>query len=237
MATKYKRILLKLSGEQLAGNAQFGVDPKVAKFLAREIKKAINAGCEVAIVAGGGNMVRGKQVAGNGIKEVTAHQMGILSGIINGLALADIFESEGLDSRLLSNIHVLQFAQAYSNRVAEKILNKKQVLIIAGSIARPFFTHDTGAVNLALELSCDVVLKSTKVDGVYDKDPTKHDDAKRHDELSLQHAIENPEINVMDKAALGLSMEHGMPVIIYDGFKEDNLLKIVQGKKIGTKIE
>ncbi len=230
----YKRVLLKLSGEQLAGSEQFGVDPSVAKFLAHEIKKAVDAGCEIAVVAGGGNMVRGKDVAGNGIKRVTADQMGMLSGLINAMALTDIFESEGVSTRCLSNVFVNQLAEPYSSRLAHKHLDRKRVLIIAGGIGRPYFTHDTAAISLALELDCEVVLKSTKVDGVYDKDPAEHADAKRHEKMAFQHAVENPNIKVMDKAALGLGMEHGLPVIIYDGFKEDNLLKIIKGENIGT---
>lgn len=234
--TKYKRVLLKLSGEQLAGKHEFGVDPEVARFLAQEIKKAVDTGCEIAVVAGGGNMVRGAELAGNGIKRVTADQMGMLSGLMNAMALTDIFESQDLPTRCVSNIYAEQLAESYSYRLAEKHLQKGRVLIIAGGVGRPYFTHDTAAISLALELDCQVMLKSTKVDGVYDKDPTQHDDAVRHNKLDFQHAVENPHIKVMDKAALGLGMEHNMPVIIYDGFKKDNLLKIVEGESIGTVI-
>lgn len=234
MANKYTRILIKLSGEQLAGKHDFGVDPEVAQFLAHEIKKVTDTGCEVVVVAGGGNMVRGAEIAGNGIRRVTADQMGMLSGLMNAMALTDIFESEKLPTRCVSNIYAEQLAESYSYRLAEKHLERKRVLIIAGGLGRPYFTHDTAAISLGLELDCEVVLKATKVDGVYDKDPAKHDDAKRHDSIAFQHAVENPQIKVMDKAALGLSMEHSMPVIVFDGFKKDNLLKIVQGESVGT---
>ncbi len=236
MATKYKRILLKLSGEQLAGEHEFGVDPKVARFLAHEIKKVVDSGCQVVVVAGGGNMVRGAEIAGNGIRRVTADQMGMLSGLMNAMALTDIFENEKVPTRCVSNVYAEQLAESYSYRLAEKHLEKGRVLIVAGGIGRPYFTHDTAAISLGLELDCEVVLKATKVDGVYDKDPTKHRDAIRHETLEFQHAVENPHIKVMDKAALGLGMEHSKPVIIFDGFKKDNLLKIVKGKNVGTLI-
>lgn len=234
--SKYKRILLKLSGEQLAGKHEFGVDPEVARFLASEIKKATDAGCEIVVVVGGGNMVRGAEVAGNGIRRVTADQMGMLSGLMNAMALTDIFESQDLPTRCVSNIYAEQVAESYSYRLAEKHLEKGRVLIVAGGIGRPYFTHDTAAISLGLELDCEAVLKATKVDGVYDKDPTKHDDAQRHERLSHKHALENDEISVMDKAALGLALEHKFPVIIFDGFKEDNLLRVVQGENVGTVI-
>lgn len=237
MASKFKRILVKLSGEQLAGKHEFGVDPDVAKFLAHEIKKVVDSGCEVVVVAGGGNMVRGAEVAGNGIKRVTADQMGMLSGLMNAMALTDIFESEGVPTRCVSNVYAEQLAESYSYRLAEKHLERKRVLIIAGGLGRPYFTHDTAAVSLALELDCEVVLKATKVDGVYDKDPTKHNNAKKHEQLSHKHALENDDISVMDKAALGLALEQGKPVIVFDGFTEDNLLKIVRGEKVGTIIQ
>lgn len=232
----FKRVLLKLSGEQLAGEHQFGVDPKVARYLASEIKKITESGCEVVIVAGGGNMVRGAEIAGNGIRRVTADQMGMLSGLMNAMALTDIFESEGLSTRCVSNIFAEQVAESYSYRLAEKHLERKRVLVVAGGSGRPYVTHDTAAVMLALELDCAFVLKSTKVDGVYDKDPVKYGDAKKLESLSLQQAIENPSIKVMDKAALGLAAEHNMSVIIFDLMHPDNLSRAVNGEAIGTKI-
>lgn len=231
-----KRVLLKLSGEQLAGEHQFGVDPEVARYLAKEIKKVTETGCQMVIVAGGGNMVRGAEVAGNGIRRVTADQMGMLSGLMNAMALTDIFESEGLQTRCVSNIYATQIAESYSYRLAEKHLQKGRVLIVAGGSGRPYVTHDTAAVMLALELDCAFVMKSTKVDGVYDKDPAKHKDALKLDKVSLQHAIENPHIKVMDKAALGLASEHDMTVVIFDLMTPDNLRKVAAGEPIGTRI-
>lgn len=232
----YKRILLKLSGEQLAGKHEFGVDPEVARFLAAEIAAVRNQGVEVVVVAGGGNMVRGAEVAGNGIRRVTADQMGMLSGLINAMALTDIFESEGLATRCVSNVFAEQLAESYSYRLAEKHLERGRVLIVAGGLGRPYFTHDTAAVSLALELDCEVVLKATKVDGVYDKDPTKHSDATRFEQLDFQSAVGNEAIKVMDKAALGLAMEQGQAVIVFNSFEAGNLLRVVRGETVGTLI-
>jgi uridylate kinase len=232
----YKRVMLKLSGEQLAGKHGFGIDPEVARYLAKEIKKATEAGCQIVMIAGGGNMVRGSEVAGNGIRRVTADQMGMLSGLMNAMALTDIFESESLQTRCVSNLYAQQVAESYSYRLAEKHLQKGRVLVIAGGSGRPYVTHDTAAVMLALELDCELTLKASKVDGVYNKDPAQHDDATKVETMSLQSAIENPAIKVMDRAALGLAVEHNVHVVVFDIMKPDNLLKIVQGEAIGTKL-
>lgn len=224
----YKRVLLKFSGEQLAGEHEFGVDPKIATYLAEELKSATQSGCEVVIVVGGGNMVRGAELAGNGIKRVTADQMGMLSGLMNAMALTDIFEHEGLPTRCTSNIYAEQVAESYSYRLAEKHLERGRVLIIAGGLGRPYFTHDTAAVSLALELDCEAVLKATKVSGVYNKDPEKYNDAEKFDTLDYQHALENGAIKVMDKAALGLAMEQSMPVVVFDVMQPGNIEKVIR---------
>lgn len=233
----YKRVLLKVSGEQLAGQHDSGVDPEVAGYFAQEVKKATTTGCQLVIVVGGGNLVRGAEVAGQGIRRVTGDHMGMLSGLINAMAMTDIFEHHDIATRCLSNIFADQVAEAYSFRRADKHLSQNRVLIVAAGIGRPYFTHDTAAVNIALELECEVVLKATKVDGVYDKDPTKHTDATKLQNLSYQEAVENANIKVMDKAAMGLAMEQNMPVIIYDAMVPDNLKKIISGEAIGTVIK
>ena len=235
-ATPYKRILLKLSGEQLAGKYDFGVDPEIAAFLAEEIKKVTQKGCQVVIIAGGGNMVRGAEIAGHGIRRVTGDQMGMLSGLINSMALTDIFEAHDIPTRCLSNIYATQIAESYSYRLAEKHLENGRVLIIAGGTARPYVTHDTAAVSFALELDCEPVLKATKFEGVYDKDPARFDNAVKLDTVSFQDAVENNSIKVMDKAALGLAMEHKKPIIVFDAFKADNLVKAAGGEPVGTLI-
>jgi uridylate kinase len=232
----YKRVLLKLSGEQLSGKFDVGIDPEIVNYIAAEVAAVQKLGVRLAIVIGGGNMVRGAEVAGNGIKRVTADQMGMLSGLINAIAVTDIFEAQGIVTRCLSNIFADQIAEAYSFRRADKHLDQNRVVIVAGGMGRPYFTHDVAAVNLALELSCEVALKATKVDGVYDKDPAKHKDAKRFDALDYQTAVENPHIKVMDKAALGLAMEQQMPVIVFDIMQAGNLRDIVAGKPVGTRI-
>jgi uridylate kinase len=233
---KYNRILLKLSGEQLAGQYDSGLDPERAAWIAGEIKKVAEAGVHVVIMVGGGNYVRGAQIAGHGIKRVTADHMGMLGTMMNALALTDIFEEQGLKTRCLSNIFAEQVAEPFVHRLAEKHLQKGRVVIVAGGIGRPYLTTDTAAVSLALELGCDVVLKTTKVDGVYDKDPAKHADAVKYETLSYQEAVENPNISVMDKAAMGLAMEQHMPLVIFELDHEGNIRRAVEGEAIGTTI-
>jgi uridylate kinase len=232
----YKRVLLKVSGEQLAGKFEHGIDPQVASYLADEIKHVVADDCQVVVIVGGGNLVRGAAVAGNGIKRVTADQMGMLSGLLNAMAMTDIFESHGLSTRCLSNIFVEQVAESYSFRLAEKHLEHDRVLIIAGGIGRPYFTHDTGAVNIALELSCEVVLKATKFNGVYTQDPATHPDATKLTSVSYQQALSDDNISVMDKAAMGLAMEQHMPLIIFDAMQAGNLARVVRGEALGTSI-
>ena len=192
----YKRILLKISGEQLAGNHDNGIDPEFVAWVASEAKKVVEAGCQLIIITGGGNMVRGAELAGNGIKRVTADQMGMLSGLINAMAMTDIFEANGVPTRCLSNIYAEQVAENFSFRLAEKHLENNRVLVIAGGIGRPYSTHDSAAVLVGLELDCELVLKATKVDGVYDKDPAKFPEARKIESMSYQEALENPEIKV-----------------------------------------
>ncbi|HEU4913942.1 MAG TPA: UMP kinase [Candidatus Saccharimonadales bacterium] len=232
----YKRVLLKISGEQLSGKHDVGIDTEIAVYLAKECAKVVQAGCQLVLVVGGGNVVRGAEVAGHGIKRVTADHMGMLSCLMNAMALTDIFEHNGVKTRCMSNVFATQVAEAYSFRLAEKHLNRGRVVIVAGGIGRPYFTTDTAALNIALELSCETVLKATKVDGVYDKDPAKYEDARLLDAVTFQEAVENPQIKVMDKAALGLAMEQQMPVIVFDPMKDDNVVKVVTGEQIGTKI-
>jgi uridylate kinase len=232
----YKRVILKISGEQFSGEHKFGIDAVVGAYIAQECKKVYDAGCQVIIVIGGGNLVRGATYAGHGIKRVTADQMGMLSGLINAMALTDIFENAGLQTRCMSTVFAEQVAESYTFRRAEKHLEYGRILIVAGGIARPYFSHDTAAVSIALELSCDVVIKATKVDGVYDKDPVKFSDAKHIKKLTYQKAVEDKAISVMDKAALGLAFEHKMPILILDPMKPGNIVKAVKGQSIGTYI-
>ena len=234
MAT-YKRVLLKFSGEQLAGQHEFGIDPSVARYIAAQCKKVLETGSQLILVVGGGNMVRGAQLAdAGGIKRVTADQMGMLSGLMNAMALTDIFEAAGLPTRCMSNIFATQVAESFSFRLAEKHLERGRIVIVAGGLGRPYFTHDTAAVSIALEMGCQLVLKATKVDGVYDKDPTKFKGAVRFDKLGFQEALESDAIKVMDKAALGLAMEQSMPILVFDALQDGNIVHAVQGEPVGT---
>jgi len=236
MSKKYSRILLKLSGEQLSGKFDNGIDPELAGWIAGEVKKVVDTGRQVVIMVGGGNIVRGAQIAGHGIQRVTGDHMGMLATMINALALTDIFEANEVETRCLSNIFAEQVAEPFVFRLANKHLQKNRVVIVAGGSGRPYVTTDTAAVVLALELDCNVVLKATKVDGVYTKDPAKHDDAERLEHMSFQEAVENKHISVMDKAALGLAMEHTMPITVFDAMIEDNLLRVANGEQVGTLI-
>lgn len=233
---KYERVLLKLSGEQLAGKFEGGMDAELAGWFAKEIKRVTDAGAEVVIMVGGGNYARGAQLAGHGIGRVTADNIGMMATIMNAVALADIFNSKGVIARALTNIKADQVADQFTHRRAISDLSKGHVVIVAGGIGRPYLTTDTAALALALELECDVVLKATKVDGVYDKDPAKHDDAKRITEMSFQQAVEDGAIRVMDKAALGLAMEYELPVVVFDALHEGAILSVVNGDHVGTTI-
>ena len=231
----YKRILLKLSGEQLAGNQGHGIDPEFVKWLAVEIKKAASTGTQVAIVVGGGNWLRGAAYAEHGIERATADYMGVLATSMNGLALMDMLESQGVQVRLQSNLRIDQVAEPFIRRRALRHMEKGRVIVIAGGTGKPYITTDTAAVNAALELGCDAVLKATKVDGVYDKDPMKHADAVKQDTITHQQALENPAIQIMDRAALGMAADSHLSIVVFK-LEEDSITKVVSGETIGTRV-
>lgn len=233
----YKRVLLKLSGEQLSGKFEGGIDAELGLWLAGEVQKVVETGTQVVIMVGGGNYARGAQLAGHGIKRVTADHIGMLGTMMNALALTDIFETKGLATRCLSNIFAEQVAEPFIHRLAEKHLDHGRVVIVAGGIGRPYLTTDTAAVSLALELGCEVVLKATKVDGVYDKDPAQFDNATKIDHMDFQQAVADGAIKVMDKAALGLAMEHHLPLIIFDAMQADNIAHVANGDAAGTLVD
>lgn len=237
MGQPYKRILLKLSGEMLSGKFESGIDAEFGKWLAKEIKKVSDNGTQVVIMIGGGNFARGAQLAGNGIKRVTADHIGMLATMMNALALTDIFEAQGVKTRCLSNIFAQQVAEPFVHRLAEKHLEKGRVVIAAGGTGRPYLTTDTAAVALALELNCQVVLKATKVDGVFDRDPETNNNAQKIENVSFQQAVEENGIKVMDKAALGLALEHELPIVIFDAMKAENITKAANGETVGTIIK
>ena len=230
----YKRILLKLSGEQLQGEQGGGFDTERATWIAGQIKELVDAGIEVVVMVGGGNYARGAQLANDLIQRITGDYMGMLATMMNALALADVCNASDVPARALSNIKADQIVDQFTHRRALSHLTKKRVVIVAGGTARPFLTTDTAAVSLALEMNCDVVIKTTKVDGVYDRDPAKYPDAKKFDTLSYDDALANPEITVMDKAALGLAMEQHKPVVICDLLTDGNIVRAARGEVVGT---
>lgn len=235
MNLTYTRVLLKVSGEQLAGEAGTGFDAKTVAWIANEVAQVVAIGAEVVMIVGGGNFVRGVHYEGSGLKRVTADFMGMLSGVMNATAVSDVFNANSVPAYALSTIKADQVADYYTQRRALHHLRKGRVVIVGGGIARPFVTHDTVAVSLALELECDVVCKLTKVDGVYSKDPTKHADAKKIHHLSLQEALQDDHIKVMDKTALGLALDNHKPIVVCE-LAEGNIKRLVAGEHVGTRI-
>ncbi len=232
----YKRILLKLSGEQLQGKFDGGFDAERAAWIAAEVKKATKNGSEMIIMIGGGNYARGTQLTGGGVQRVTADNIGMLATMMNAVALCDVFNTHGVPSRALTNIQADQVADRFTHRRALSHLEKGRVVVAAGGIGRPYLTTDTAAVSLALEMDCDVILKATKVDGVYDKDPSVFDDAVRYDTLTLQQAVERPDIKVMDKAAIALAADHDQSIIVFKLLDVGNIARAVSGEAVGTTI-
>jgi uridylate kinase len=230
----YKRILLKLSGEQLQGKYTSGFDAERAAWIAQEIKKVKDA--QVVVMIGGGNYARGAQLAGGGVQRVTADYVGMMATMMNALALADVFNAEDLPARALSNVKADQVIDMFTHRRALSHLAKGRVVIVAGGTGRPYLTTDTAAVNLALELDCDAIFKATKVDGVYDSDPVENPEAKKFDSLTLQQAVEQPDIKVMDKAAIALAADYKQQIVVLKLLEENNIARAVAGEPVGTKI-
>jgi len=233
---KYKRVLLKLSGETFLGKRQYGIDPMFTQWLAREIIKAAKGGTQISIVVGGGNIFRGDKAAEHGLERTVGDYIGMLATIMNSLALQAALEKEGQQTRVLSAIEIKDVAEPYIRRRAIRHLEKGRVVIFAGGTGNPYFTTDTTAALRALETSCQIILKATKVDGVYDKDPAKFKDAKKFDRLSLKQALTDKQIEVMDNSALSLCMDHNIPILVFDLNKEGNIQKAVAGEKVGTHI-
>lgn len=230
---KYKRILLKLSGEALMGNRQYGIDNDRLKDYAVEIKKVIDLGCEVAIVIGGGNIFRGLAGAANGMDRVQGDYMGMLATVINGMALQGALENLGIHTRLQSAIEMDKVAEPFIKRKATRHLEKGRVVIFGAGTGNPYFTTDTAATLRAIEIDADVILKGTRVDGIYDMDPEKNENAVKFNSLSFNEVFEK-NLKVMDMTAFTLSYENQLPILVFDMNKEDNLLKIVKGEQVGT---
>jgi len=229
----YQRILLKLSGEALLGDEDYGIDPVIIGRIANEILEVRNTGVQIAIVIGGGNIFRGAGLAQSGIDRVTGDHMGMLATLMNSLALQDALEKAGVDARVMSAIAVHDVSEDYIRRRATRHLEKGRVTIIAGGTGNPFFTTDTAAALRAIEVGADIVLKATKVDGVYSADPKIDTDAKLYETLSYDEVIEG-KLGVMDANAIVLCRDQKMPIRVFNVFGVGNLMRIVKGKKVGT---
>jgi uridylate kinase len=230
---EYKRILLKLSGEALMGERQYGIDPKRLAEYAVEIKEIVDMGIEVAIVIGGGNIFRGVAGAANGMDRVQADHMGMLATVINGLALQSALEQAGLATRLQSAIEMNKIAEPFIKRRAVRHLEKGRVVIFGGGTGNPYFTTDTGATLRAVEIKADAILKGTRVDGVYTADPEKDKTAVKYDTISYDEVIQR-DLKVMDLTAFALSKENNLPIIVFNMNKSGNLKKLLDGGKVGT---
>ena len=232
---KYKRILLKLSGEALMGSRQYGIDPVRLSEYAEEIKIIRDEGVEVAIVIGGGNIFRGVAGASNGMDRVQGDNMGMLATIINGLALQSALEDLDVPTRLQTAIHIEEVAEPFIRRKAMRHLEKGRVVIFGGGTGNPYFTTDSAAVLRAIEIGADVILKGTRVDGIYNVDPEKDNKAIKFDDISFEDVLRKG-LKVMDTTAFTLSQENELPIIVFDMNKKGNLLKVVSGENIGTKV-
>ncbi len=233
MSLKYKRVLLKLSGEALMGDQEYGIDPLFVNNLAEDIKEVYEIGAEIAIVIGGGNIFRGVKGASMGMDRATADYMGMLATVMNALALQDVLEKKDVPTRVMSAIEMRQIAEPYIRRKAIRHLEKGRIVIFAAGTGSPFFTTDTTGALRAAEIKAEVLLKATKVDGIYDKDPVKNPDAKLLPEVSYLEAI-NKDLKVMDHTALTLCMENKLPIIVFNIKERGNLKRILLGEKIGS---
>ncbi len=232
----YHRVLLKLSGEALMGDEDYGIDPNVIARLAREVVEARDAGAEIALVVGGGNIFRGAGLAASGMDRVTGDQMGMLATVINALAMQDALEKVGAKARVMSAIKINDVCEDYIRRRAIRHLEKGRTVVFAAGTGNPFFTTDSGAALRAIEIGADLLLKATKVDGVYDKDPKQHPDATRFDQLTYDQVIRR-DLKVMDTAAFALCRDSDMPLRIFDMSQPGQLLRILQGESIGTLVQ
>ena len=233
---RYKRVLLKLSGEALAGDLGYGIDPKVVDSLADEIADVVHDGVQLAIVVGGGNIFRGVSGAAEGMDRSQADYIGMLATVMNALALQDSFDRHGVISRVQSAINMQEVSEPYIRRRAIRHLEKGRVVILAAGTGNPYFTTDTTAALRACELDVDVLMKATKVDGVYDSDPVKNSDAKRYDRISYMEVLSQG-LNVMDSTATSLCMDNKVPMIVFDLTVQGNIARALKGEDVGTTVE
>ncbi len=231
---RFKRILLKVGGEALLGKREYGIDPEAAGVVAQQIKQVYTQHVQIAIVIGGGNIFRGLAGEKNGIDRATADYMGMLATVMNGLALQDALEKVGVPTRMQSALLMPAVAESYVRRRAIRHMEKGRVVILAAGTGVPYVTTDTGASLHGLELHCDVLMKATKVDGIYERDPIKDPGAKRYATLNFKDAIALPGVEVMDTAAMAMCQENHMPIMVFELFKPGNLQKAIMGEDIGT---
>lgn len=236
MELKYKRILLKLSGEALMGEGEYGIDVNTVNFIAGEIKEAHDLGVEIGIVVGGGNIFRGVSEASKSMDRVNADYMGMLATIINALALQDALENISVATRVQTSIEMRQIAEPFIRRRAMRHLEKSRVVIFAAGTGNPYFTTDTAATLRSSEINAEVVLKATKVDGIYDSDPKKNPGAIKYDTINYLQVL-NEGLKVMDSTAISMCMDNAMPIIVFDIYGKGNMTKILIGEKIGTIVE
>ncbi len=230
---RYQRILLKLSGEALMGNQKYGIDPDRLKEYAEEIKAVVDKGVEVAIVIGGGNIFRGLSGSSKGVDRVQGDHMGMLATVINALALQSSLENEGIETRVQTAIKIDEVAEPFIRRRAMRHLEKGRVVIFGGGTGNPYFTTDSAAVLRAIEIKADVILKGTRVDGIYSADPEKDQNATRYNEITFEDVLRKG-LKVMDTTAFTLSQENELPIVVFDMNKEGNLMKVVTGEDVGT---
>jgi len=235
--SKYKRILLKLSGEAMRGKREYGIDPEFISYLASEIAEARKLGVQIAIVTGGGNIFRGVAGSQAGLDEATAHYMGMLATIFNAMALQDALERKGAIVRMQTAIEMKQIAETFIRKKAIRHMEKGRIVVLGGGTGLPFITTDTTAAMRGLELGCDAIFKGTKVDGVYSDDPEKNSRAKKFDSLPFKEAFQNERINVIDKAAIELCMRNNLHIVVFNIHKRGALKKALLGEKVGTVIE
>ncbi len=235
MKPVYKRVLLKLSGEALMGDQEFGISSNVITNYAKQIKEIVELGVEVAIVIGGGNIFRGLSGSVQGIDRVTGDHMGMLATVINSLALQNAIERLGIPTRVQTAMEMRSIAEPYIKRKAIRHLEKGRVVIFGAGIGNPYFTTDTAAALRAIEINAELVAKATKVDGVYDKDPVKYKDATKYSEISYSEVL-NKNLRVMDATAISLCLENELPIIVFNSLQDGNIKKMVLGENIGTKV-
>ena len=230
---RFKRIILKISGEVLVGEEEYGISSRVMSTISREVKEVTTRGVQVAVVVGGGNLFRGVDAGSRGMDRATADYMGMLATVINGLALQDALEKAGVPTRIQSAIEMRQVAEPYIRRRALRHMEKARVVIFAGGTGNPYFSTDTAASLRAMEIGADVLLKATKVDGVYDSDPMKNKEALKFDRLSYIDVLKK-NLRVMDATAVSLCMDNHLPIIVFNARKKGNILRAVMGEKVGT---